>query len=206
VKPDISVVETTTSASASSTELEAKIDAIFEKIETLLAERKVDELAPAFKELNDLMVVYKRSGTDKVSSKLRTWEKKLGEWREVRSAIQLQIYVNQGNELLRALVHARNESDVAGARAAWDELEQLVAKMRAEEGEGVKRNADALEMRGSSLLDAVLANLSRFVLKSGRTVEGVLIKTTETEYRVQVRSGEISIPIDAVARIESATR
>jgi hypothetical protein len=133
--------------------LEGKIDALFQQIESLIKDKEIDKLAPLFIELNAIMTDYKKIGLEKVQLKLKQWEKKLDEWKEVRLAIQLQIYINEGNDYLRAMVKAKQVEKFEDIFENFAQIKGLVEKMRHEEREEFHRNADAILARGKLLND-----------------------------------------------------
>lgn len=137
-------------------QLEGKIDALFVEIERLIRDKEIDKLAPLFVELNTIMTDYKRVGVEKVQTKLRQWEKKLDEWKEVRLAIQLQIYINEGNDHLRNMVRARQNERFEEVFENFAAIKVLVEKMRHEEREEFHRNAEAIQLRAKALNDEAL--------------------------------------------------
>ena len=93
---------------------------------------------------------------DKVAANLKKWEKKLDEWKEVRLAIQLQIYINEGNEYLRAMLKAKQNEKFDEVFEQFANVKALVEKMRHEEREEFHRNADAIFIRAKGLNDEAL--------------------------------------------------
>lgn len=136
--------------------LEAKIDALFVEIEKLIRDKEIDKLAPLFQELNNIMTEYRKIGVEKVAANLKKWEKKLDEWKEVRLAIQLQIYINKGNECLRAMLKAKQNEKFDEVFEQFNEVKALVEQMRHEEREEFHRNAEALHVRAKGLNDEAL--------------------------------------------------
>jgi hypothetical protein len=143
---------------ASETSLEKQIDEIFARIESLIRDRKIDELPPMFQELDTQMRAFGTAGTDEAQKALKRWSKKLDEWKEVRLAIQLQIYISQGNDLLRALVRAKESHDYDLGHAAFQRVLALVGTMRGEEREEFHRNAEAIEVRAKALIHELAAS------------------------------------------------
>lgn len=136
--------------------LEAKIDGLFNDIEKLIRDKEIDKLAPLFQDLNNIMTEYKKIGVEKVALNLKKWEKKLDEWKEVRLAIQLQIYINRGNECLRTMLKAKQAEKFDDVFEQFAEVKQLVEQMRHEEREEFHRNADAIYIRAKGLNDEAL--------------------------------------------------
>lgn len=134
-------------------ELESKITKIFEDIERLAKEQKVDELIPKFAELNQCMNEYGNAGLDKAKEKLKQWEKKLEEFKEIRLAIKLQIYINQGNQLLQAMAKAIAVEKFEEVFERFANLKGVVEDMKREERDEFHRNGDALYSRGKTLDD-----------------------------------------------------
>src|SRR5205823_4716477 len=71
-------------------ELKRKIAAIFDRIAKLAKENKVDELIPAFNDLKQLMTEFGSLGAEEAQKYLAECEKKLGEYKEIYLAVQLQ--------------------------------------------------------------------------------------------------------------------
>jgi hypothetical protein len=136
--------------------LEAKIDALFVEIEKLIRDKEIDKLAPLFQDLNNIMTEYRKIGVEKVAANLKKWEKKLDEWKEVRLAIQLQIYINRGNECLRTMLKAKQNEKFDEVFEQFNEVKSIVEQMRHEEREEFHRNADALLVRAKGLNDEAL--------------------------------------------------
>jgi hypothetical protein len=132
-------------------ELERRIEKLFGEIEALAKERQVDELVAKFTELRQLLTEYGEAGTAEVRKTLARWHGRFSELGEVRLSIQLQVYINDGNRLLRELSDA---DDDASLDEAFRQLKQLTESMREEEREVFHRNADALILRGQSLYEA----------------------------------------------------
>jgi hypothetical protein len=136
--------------------LEAKIDALFVEIEKLIRDKEIDKLAPLFQDLNNIMTDYRKIGVEKVATNLKKWEKKLDEWKEVRLAIQLQIYINRGNECLRTMLKAKQNEKFDEVFEQFNEVKAIVEQMRHEEREEFHRNAEALQVRAKGLNDEAL--------------------------------------------------
>jgi hypothetical protein len=165
---DIAPTMTLFNVVTGSSELEGKIDGVFAKIESLLAERKVEALVPAFAELNALMDQYPKDGSAAVRKKRVSWNKKLEEWKEIRLAIQLQIDINDGNALLRAMVKAKERGDYDAVETGFAGVERLVERMRREDREEFHRNADAIFVRARALHDEALEEKAA-KLEGGKT-------------------------------------
>ncbi len=131
--------------------LEGRIDGLFSDIKKLINDKEIDKLAPLFQELNQIMSEYKKIGIEKVAANLKKWEKQLDEWKEVKLAVQLQIYINKGNECLRAMLKANKAEKFDETFEQFGEVKQLVEQMRHEEREEFHRNADAIFIRAKKL-------------------------------------------------------
>jgi hypothetical protein len=136
--------------------LEARIDDLFNQIEKLIRDKEIDKLAPLFQDLNNIMSEYKKIGLEKVSASLKKWEKKLDEWKEVRLAIQLQIYITRGNESLRAMLKAKQNEKFEEVFEQFNEVKLLRDQMIHEDREEFKRNAEAIFIRAKGLNDEAL--------------------------------------------------
>jgi hypothetical protein len=132
-------------------ELETRIEGIFAEIDKLAKEQKVEELIPKFAELDQIMRDFKKIGREKVEQKLKQWDKRLEEWKEIRLAIKLQMYINEGNEYLKAMVKAKQQERFDDVFENFTNIKVLVDKMKHEEREEYHRNADAIFVRGEAL-------------------------------------------------------
>src|SRR5581483_4766971 len=133
-----------------------KIDDLFAEIEKYINAKEIDKLQPLFQDLNSIMSEYRKIGIDRVAQNLKKWEKKLDEWREVRLAIQLQIYITKGNECLRAMLKAKQAEKFDEVFEQFNEVKAIVEQMRHEERDEFHRNADALFVRAKGLNDEAL--------------------------------------------------
>ena len=138
--------------------LEERIENLFVEIKALADNREVEELIGKFTELRQLMTDYGEEGTDVVRSKLERYKERLRQFGELQLSIQLQIYINEGNQLLRAMHllgkrERRVEVRVARAR-------QLVRVERAaSHGRAADLARDRLVVRGGSTSDDRLCAL-----------------------------------------------
>lgn len=144
-------------------DVEGQVEAIFTSIDRLARDRRVEDLIPQFLDLDRLMRQYGKFGTDKTRQKLKQWDKRLDEWKEIRGAIKLQIYINEGNDYLAAMVQAKQGSQWDVLRVSAGHLDELVDRMRAEEREEFHRNGDTFASRARALVDegATLEAISR---------------------------------------------
>src|SRR5262249_43677090 len=141
----------------------------------------VEDLIPKFAELDEIMRAYKSAGRDKVTLKLQQWDKKFEEWKEIRLAIKLQVRINEGNELLRAMVKAKQEERWEDVEKAFHGVEALVVdRMRPEERDEFHRNADAIFVRAKALSDES-AKLKR--VKAQRIVVSAIVLDPRPEGR-----------------------
>lgn len=160
-------------------ELEERIEELFRDIHELAKERQVEELVTKFTELRQIMNEFGQAGTDEVKKKLEKWNQRLQDLGEVRLSIKLQVYINEGNQHLRAMADAIRDETYDVALERFARIEEIVADMRAEEREVFHRNADALFLRGQALADKAkrLKRIAEFKL----TVTGIVVADPQTD-------------------------
>lgn len=154
-------------------ELEAKIEDLFKEIVKLAEERQVEELITKFQELRQIMNEYQGIGTAEVKKKLEKFGQRLNDLGEVKLSIQLQVYIAEGNQHLRAMADAIRTDQYDQALDRFVQIENLCEQMRGEEREVFHRNAEALFLRGKALADRAkrLKRISEFKL----LVTGVVV-------------------------------
>lgn len=160
-------------------ELEERIEELFREIVQLAQEKQVEELVTKFTELRQIMNEFGQAGTDEVKKKLEKWNQKLQDLGEVRLSIKLQVYINEGNQHLRAMADAIRDETYDVALERFARIEEIVADMRAEEREVFHRNADALFLRGQALADKAkrMKRISEFKL----IVTGIVVAPPESD-------------------------
>jgi hypothetical protein len=154
-------------------ELEARIEELFKEIVKLAEERQVEELITKFQELRQIMNEYQGIGTAEVKRKLEKFGQRLNDLGEVKLSIQLQVYIAEGNQHLRAMADAIRTDQYDVALDRFVQIENLCEQMRGEEREVFHRNAEALFLRGKALADRAkrLKRISEFKL----LVTGVVV-------------------------------
>jgi hypothetical protein len=135
-------------------EIADRIDQLIADIDSGISHREIDALVEPFREIEPLLKRYRKEAEgEKAKARLRKWEKILEEWREIRLAVRLQIALTDANELLRALLLAKNEGRIEDARKIFEDVKKLVTEMRLEERDEFARNAEAIATRAKALLD-----------------------------------------------------
>jgi hypothetical protein len=154
-------------------ELETRIESLFSEIERLAQDRQVEELIGKFTELRQIMNEYGELGSELVKQKKEKWAARLAAFGEVQLSIQLQIYINEGNQHLRTMAEAIRDEDYDLALERFRRIQELKDQMYAEEREVFHRNAEALFLRGKALADraARLKKISSFQL----AVTGIIV-------------------------------
>lgn len=162
-------------------ELEDRIEELFRQIVQLAQEKQVEELVTKFTELRQIMNEFGQAGTDEVKKKLEKWNQKLQDLGEVRLSIKLQVYINEGNQHLRAMADGIRDENYDLALERFTRIEEIVADMRAEEREVFHRNADALFLRGQALADKAkrMKRIAEFKLP----VTGIVVAPEDTDER-----------------------
>ncbi len=147
-------------------QLEEEIDNLFKEILVLAEQKQVEELVVKFTQLRAIMNEYQQIGTQEVKKKLEKWGDKLRDLGEVRLSIQLQVFISEGNQYLRAMAEAIRNDEYDAALDQFKQIEELCEQMKAEEREVFHRNAEALYLRGKALADRAkrLKRISEFDL------------------------------------------
>jgi len=159
-------VEETAIEGRGTPELERRIESLFREIEQLAQERNVEELIGKFTELRQIMNEFGSDGSEVVKKKMEKWNQRLAQFGEVQLSIQLQIYINEGNQHLRAMAEHIRRDEYEQALERFELIKELKDQMYAEEREVFHRNAEALFLRGKALADRAerLKQISEFVL------------------------------------------
>lgn len=167
--------------------LEERIEGLFREILQMAEARRVEELITKFGELRQVMAEYGQEGTEEVRKKLEKYNQRLQELGEVRLSIKLQLYINEGNHHLRAMADGISAEDYDSALDHFTEIEEIVEQMRNEERPVFHRNADALEIRATSLATRArrLKRISEFEL----SITGIVV--AEDEYNSAIIDNRI---------------
>ncbi len=162
-------------------ELERRVDDLFKDIEKLALARQVEELIGKFTELRSIMAEYGQHGSDVVKKKMEKWNQRLAAFGEVQLSIQLQIYINEGNQHLRAMADSIKRDEYDAALERFEQIKELKDQMFNEEREVFHRNAEALFLRGKALADRAtrLKRIAEFVL----VVSGIVVTPPDSEER-----------------------
>jgi hypothetical protein len=162
---DSSVVEQVPRARCvqlSSADALARVDGLLGRILAQARAREVDEVRVSFRSLGELirdgglpLIRATRGRVAALAPELAT----LG---EVGLALALQLDLAEGNHLLRGMADALRRDDPASVAPGLRDVEELVARMQLEGGPVLRRNADALLLRGRALA-ARAAVLERFL-------------------------------------------
>jgi hypothetical protein len=140
---------------ASRVKLENEVDRLFNEIEDLIERQEFDGLLGKFRELNGLMNAYSKDGSKVVRDKLESWKKvsRDGQFEEVQIALELQVYVNNGNQILKVMARGLQREQYEKVFQGFLQMSTLVDKMRSENRDPFNRNADALFFKAKELND-----------------------------------------------------
>lgn len=134
-----------------------KLDEVMKEIGRLAEKHDVEGLGAKMQELDQLL----REGLATASltpAHVERYKQHLARYGELVHALQLQVYVQEGNLHLRAMSKAIEDKEPRKALVHQAQLEQLTAEMRSQEPEVFKRNADALAKRGRELANKALGD------------------------------------------------
>ena len=160
-------------------QLEAQIDKIFAKIDELAKRQDTTAMSLKFQELRALMNEYGSEGSDVAKEKLNSWKQKLVQYGDLYLSIQLQIYIQEGNQHLKAMAKALEEEEWDLALQRFEDIKELVDQMKAEDRDVFRRNAKALLVRGKSLAEeaARMKRIAEFKLR----ITGIILAPPEDE-------------------------
>lgn len=148
-------------------QLAAQIDKIFAKIDELAQRQDAEAMSLKFQELRALMNEYGAEGSDAAKEKLQQWKQKLIQYGDLYLSIQLQIYIQEGNQHLKAMARALEEEEWDLALQRFEDIKELVDQMKAEDRDVFRRNAKALLVRGKSLAEEAsrMKRIAEFTLR-----------------------------------------
>lgn len=134
--------------------IEKRVEELYASIDASVKTQRLTQVIPCLLELERLLREYARlPARERVAGKLDAWEKRLGDLKEIRQAIQLQLWISEGNESLATMVEAKRSERWDDLRAAQRDLHALFLRMRSQPGEEYQSNAAALATRGNALLE-----------------------------------------------------
>jgi hypothetical protein len=160
-------------------QLEAQIDKIFAKIDELAKRQDATAMSLKFQELRALMNEYGSEGSEVAKEKLNSWKQKLIQYGDLYLSIQLQIYIQEGNQHLKAMAKALEEEEWDLALQRFEDIKELVDQMKAEDRDVFRRNAKALLVRGKSLAEEAsrMKRIAEFTLR----ITGIILAPPEDE-------------------------
>lgn len=133
--------------------LEKEIDRLFSEIERLLEEQKLDGLIPVFKKLDALQAEYKKIGGREIRKKVKEWQERREGYRDAQMIVLLRTYIKEGNGILKQMSRSLDKEEYEQVFQGFRDITQLVDKMRAEENEQFRGNAQVLFDRAKSFND-----------------------------------------------------
>jgi hypothetical protein len=138
--------------------LEKDIDALYAKIENSIDKSDYDKLLGYFKQLNGLMDQYAKSGK-KIDPKRFPQS---AEFKEIAVALQLQVYVNEGNRILKEMAEdLKKNYNGKAIRAFEKKMKPLLAKMGDHKDETYTRHSEALFFKAQGMYKRAIANLKK---------------------------------------------
>lgn len=158
-------------------QLEKRVEELFEQISKLARLRQVEELIGKFTELRSIMAEYGQQGSQVVRDQLKKWNERLAAFSEIQRSIQLQIYINTGNQLLRSMAEAIKRDEYDAALEQFEQIKELKEQMFNEDLEVFHRNAEAVFLRGKALADRAtrLKRIAEFPLE----ITGIVVAPPE---------------------------
>jgi hypothetical protein len=154
---------------------------------------------------------YGAAGTDESRLQLANWSSRLEEFHDIRLSIQLQLCINEGNDDLKALLHALNAHDEERIRKSLADVQALVVSMIEEKRDDFTASAEkilmrALEIAGPEYSPHVVsdhATWRRGYVLRGRTKvagqilvhDGLVIVRARNGLQVEFPAGEVSTPV-----------
>lgn len=160
-------------------QLEQQIEKIFAKIDELAKRQDATAMSLKFQELRALMNEYGAEGSEIAKEKLNSWKQKLVQYGDLYLSIQLQIYIQEGNQHLKAMAKALEEEQWDVALQRFEDIKELVDQMKAEDRDVFRRNAKALLVRGKSLAEEAsrMKRIAEFKLR----ITGIILAPPDDE-------------------------
>lgn len=145
----------------SEAELSKELDKLFDEIDTLIDRSDYDGLLSRFEKLQALLKEYADLGPKVSKEKLAKWMKKLkgSELSDVRRALQLQVFISNGNKILREMSANLRKQYNGNVIRGFAKMEKLCAEMKSHKDEMFTQNAKALYERAKELKEKAIKNL-----------------------------------------------
>lgn len=142
-------------------EIEEAFDELFDEIESMIEDNYYEGLIERFEKLNQLQKAYAalpKSAKPKVAhcQKGCTIRSDDESFTVLKVALRLQVYVNEGNAILRQMANSLESGKVRDLGVGFVMMKMLCARMKAEKNEDFDRNAEALYTKAKELRDNAL--------------------------------------------------
>jgi hypothetical protein len=142
--------------------LKPEIDKLFKRTVALAEARDVDKLIAVIADVRKLISRGGIAVAEAVKAGLARWDRRLEAFGEVRLGLEFQVDIQEGNLALRALARAISDKRYSDAPKVFKRVKEIKDRMYGRDREVFHRNAEALFLRGKSLLDRA-AELKRTV-------------------------------------------
>jgi len=143
-----------------------RVDEIVTAIEAKARTQDVEGMSQEFRRFRELLAEGEAGGS-LTKEDIAGFRRRLDSFGDLTLALELQVYIQRGNALLKAMQSTIKDEDPRKALVFQAQLEQLAGEMRAQERDVFKRNADALVTRGRDLADQALGTAGVIRTPSG---------------------------------------
>jgi hypothetical protein len=143
-----------------------RVEEVISAIEAKAEAQDAEGMTQEFRRFRELLSEGEARGS-LTSKDIAGFKQRLSRFGEIVLALELQIYIQRGNSLLKAMQKTIKDEDPRKALVYQAQLEQLAAEMRSQERDVFKRNADALVLRGRELADRALGKAGVIRTPSG---------------------------------------
>lgn len=160
-------------------QLEIQIEKLFKELEGLAKRNDREGMSLKFQDLRALMNEYGSEGSDLAKEKLARWKQALVKYGDLYLSIQLQIYIQEGNQHLKAMARDIEQEEWDLALQRFEDIKELKEQMMAEERDVFRRYAKTLLVRGQSL--AAQATRMKKIAAFKLRITGIILAPPENK-------------------------
>lgn len=143
-----------------------RVDEVIGAVEAKAQAMDVEGMTEEFRRFRELLSEGEARGSLSESD-IAGYKRRLSRFGDLGHALEVQIYIQRGNALLKAMQTTIEDKEPRKALVYQAQLEQLAAEMRAQERDVLTRNAEALVLRARELADRALGTAGMIQTPSG---------------------------------------
>lgn len=160
-------------------QLEIQIEKLFKELEALAKRNDREGMSLKFQDLRALMNEYGSEGSDLAKEKLARWKQDLIKYGDLYLSIQLQIYIQEGNQHLKAMARDLEQEEWDLALQRFEDIKELKEQMIGEDRDVFRRYAKTLFVRGQSL--AAQATRMKKIAAFKLRITGIILAPPENK-------------------------